>query len=210
VDVGTLVHGLFIVTAVFGVGVTAVDLLGLLGDHDDGGHHGDHGGLESGGHANGHDIGTDADIASDGHGGAHSLLFLLRNLRLAVYFCVGFGVLGLAAEFTGSGLIGALSWAGVGGVACAFLARAFFRFQSRDVDSSLREHELLAQPAKVIIPLSGKDMGKIRARLGQLTVERYALAESADESYTQDESVEIVRITDECVYVRRLSEPSDG
>jgi len=46
-------------------------------------------------------------------------------------------------------------------------------------------------------------MGKVRVLIGQIIVERYALAEDAWESFRTDDLVEIVRVTDECVYVRR-------
>lgn len=201
----TLIHGLFVATAVFGVGVTLIDLLGLLGDHGDDGHGSDgHGG---GGHGGGD--GSSGTVFTEGsepgQGGHGTILVLLRSLRLTVYFCLGFGLLGLAAGYTGSGTLGSLAWALPGGLASALLARMFFRFQSRDVDSSVREDELLAHGAEVTIALSDSDMGRIRARLGQSTVERYALAEDPGTQVAAGEQVEIVRITDDCVYVRRVA-----
>lgn len=199
-ELTSLLHGAYVVAAVFGFGVMAVDMLGLLGDHDTGGDgaHG-HG-------ADGHQLSGDLD--ADGHHGSHgshtSILMLLSRMRLAVYFCVGFGALGLAAEFTGPGVVRSLVWAVVGGALATFLARLMFKFQSRDVDSSLAESELLAQQAKVIIALAGTDMGKVRVQLGQMTVERYALCDNPDDEFGVDAEVEIVRISDECVYVRAV------
>jgi membrane protein implicated in regulation of membrane protease activity len=100
-------------------------------------------------------------------------------------------------------VLGSLAWAVPGGIVAALLARAFFRFQQQDVDSSVRDEELLFERARVIAPISSKNMGKVRVRLAQAVVERYALAEDAGEAFRTDEVVEIVRVEEDCVYVRR-------
>lgn len=186
-------HGLYLFTTIFGVGVIAVDMLGLLGvEH---GHDAADGAADGGG-ASGED--------ADGDGSGHTpVLSILRYLRLAVYFSLGFGPLGLVAEATGSGGLSSLLWSVPGGIAAGFLARLFFRFQQEDVDSSVREDELLLEQGRVIVPFTSRDMGKVRVRMGQIIVERYALAEDEWESFRTDDLVEIVRVTDECVYVRR-------
>jgi len=184
-------HGVYIFTAIFGVGVTAVDLLGLFG-HDNG---------DSGG-----DIATGTETHGAGGEAVH-FLSVLRYLRTGVYFCLGFGPLGLAAEVLVSSVLGGLAWAIAGGITSAVLAGLFFRFQQHDVDSSIREAELLLERARVIVPLSHTHMGKVRAQMGQVIVERYALAEETWETFRTDDLVEIVRVTDDCVYVCR-AEPS--
>jgi hypothetical protein len=178
-------HGLYLFTSIFGIGVTAIDMLGLLGTGE-----------------------SDADGAADGDGAAESgghmpVLSVLRYLRIAVYFSLGFGPLGLVAEATGSGGLWSLLWSVPGGVAAGILARLFFRFQQDDVDSSVREGDLLLERGRVIVPISSRDMGKVRVKMGQIIVERYALAEDEWESLQTDDVVEIVRVTDDCVYVRR-------
>jgi membrane protein implicated in regulation of membrane protease activity len=184
--------GLYFFATVFGVGVTAVDMLGILGN---GGHHA-HGAQGDHGH-----------VAHDGvHHGAHvPLLSILRYLRMGVYFALGFGPLGLIAETTGVGVLGSLAWAVLGGIAATLLARAFFRFQQQDMDSSVRDEELLFERARVIASISGKNMGKVRVKLGQAVVERYALAEDAGEAFRTNDVVEIVRVEEDCVYVRRAA-----
>jgi len=120
-------HGLYLFTTIFGVGVIAVDMLGLLGTGD-----ANADGDGDGGGADGEDAGGDGD------GGAHTpVLSVLRYLRLAVYFSLGFGPLGLVAEATGSGGLSRLLWSVPGRLAAGFLARLFFRFQQQDVDSSV-------------------------------------------------------------------------
>jgi hypothetical protein len=185
-------QGLYVFSAIFGIGVTFVDMLGILGGgHDHGaGHHADPG-----------------DTAHDGaqHSAPTPLLSILRYLRMAVYFSLGFGPLGLIATATGAGALGSLAWAVPGGLAAAALAHAFFRFQQRDLDSSVRDEELLFERGRVIVPLSSTTMGKVRIKLGQAVVERYALAEDAGDAFRTDDVIEIVRVEDDCVYVRRAA-----
>jgi hypothetical protein len=107
------------------------------------------------------------------------------------------------AEWTGASVLRSLAWAVPGGVIAAYLARLFFRFQQHDVNSQVLESELLLERAQVIVPLSNTNMGKVRIKMGQLVMERYALAEDEWETFKVDDQAEIVRVTDECVYVRR-------
>ncbi|MDA1190740.1 MAG: hypothetical protein O3A46_03535, partial [Candidatus Poribacteria bacterium] len=46
-------------------------------------------------------------------------------------------------------------------------------------------------------------MGKIRVKIGQSVAERYALAAEPGDAFRTDDTVEIVRVTPDCVYVRR-------
>lgn len=189
-----MVQGLFWFTAIFGVGVTLIDLLGLLG---------------SGGQAVGGDDGSAAgdgaggEGAGEGSGGAPVLSFL-RYVRTAVYFCLGFGPFGLASTAFGSGPVGSLIWALAGGSAVAVLARLFFRLQRTDLDSSVKEEELLFEQATVIAPITDGGMGKVRISLGQSVAERYALAENPEERFAVDARVQVAQVTDRCVYVCAL------
>ena len=181
-------HGLFIFTTVFSVGVIAIDMLGLFGADD-----------------SASTADTDADTSTDEPQAGESgpLLSLLRYLRIGIYFALGFGPVGLVAEWTGASALGSLAWAIPGGVVSAWLARLFFRFQQEDVDSRIPEDQLLLERAQVIVPLSNTNMGKVRVTLGQSVMERYALAEDEKDSFQTNDQVEIVRITDDCLYVRR-------
>ncbi len=192
-DVPGWLQGAYLFTTVFGGGVTAIDLLGLLGEH---GHdHAEH---------NGHT----GEASADAHGdtpGQSSLLIVLRYLRIVVYFSLGFGPLGLVASATGCGFLGSLAWALSGGLLAALLARIFFRWQQHDVDSTVQDVELLAERAVVLVPLSHTTMGRVRLTLAQSVVERYALAEQAGEAFATEDIVEVVRVTDDCVYVQRAT-----
>lgn len=173
---------LYIFAAVFGVGVTLVDMLGLLGDSDDG---------------------ASEDADGDGVGEVQApVLSFMRWLRVVVYFCLGFGPFGLVAARMGNGSAGTLLWAVGGGVVTGAVARAFFRFQGKVVDSSLDDDEMLFEQAYVTVPVSDMDMGRVRVHIGQTVAERFALAADPDTFYAADEEVRIVSVTDDCVYVR--------
>lgn len=175
---------LYIFATVFGVGVTLVDLFGLLGGDDAEG-------------------GASGDDGDDGAGGAsHApLLSVLRYLRTFVYFCLGFGPFGLVAGKMGNGATPTLVWALGGGAVVAVMARAFFRFQNTVIDSSVGDDDVLFEQASVTVPLSDTDMGRVRIHLGQAVVERYALASEPNTFFATDDVVQIVSIADDCVYV---------
>jgi hypothetical protein len=204
-------HGFYLFTAIFGVGVTVIDLIGLLGGTGHG-HHGvvshhsgdDHSGGVGHTHAD-HSV-HEGDAAGYTHIGLHHvpLLSVLRYLRIFVYFSLGFGPVGLMAEASGWGLLGSLMWSVPAGIVAALLGLAFFKFQQRDVDSSIQIEDLFLGSARVIIPISRGNMGKVRVHIGQSVAERYALAEDTQDSFPVDAQVQIVRVTDDCVYVRRM------
>lgn len=182
-----MLQTLYWFTAIFGVGVTVVDLLGLIGSGGD---------QASGDQASGEDAGES--------GGGAPVLSFLRYVRTAIYFCLGFGPFGIASTAFGAGAAGSLVWALAGGSAVAVLARLFFRLQRTDLDSSIEEEELLFEEATVIAPIAGGGMGKVRIRLGQSVAERYALAENPEERFAVDARVQVAQVTDRCVYVRGL------
>ena len=187
-----MLTGLFWFATIFGVGVTVIDLLGLIGggsgeDGGDGGDQGDNGGEDG----------------SQGEVGGAPVLSFLRWARTLVYFCLGFGPFGLAAGAFGSGAGGRLVWSLAGGAAMAVLARLFFRFQRTRLDSSLQDDELLLEPATVIVAIAAGGMGKVRVHFGQSVAERYARAEQADQEFAVDDRVIVSQVTDQCVYVRR-------
>ena len=187
-----MLTGLFWLTAIFGVGVTVVDLLGMIGGgSDDGGASGDDGAGDGGGQDGG------------GAGGGAPVLSFLRWLRTLVYFCLGFGPFGLAAGAFGSGPVASLVWSLAGGVSMSVLARLFFRLQRTRLDSSLHDEELLMEQATVIVPIAAGSMGRVRVHFGQSVTDRFARAEDGAEEFASGDRVVIARITEQCVWVRK-------
>jgi membrane protein implicated in regulation of membrane protease activity len=207
---------IFIASTVFSVGVVLLDFFGVLGGHHDGetsgdvtvGHlGGDHtaGDLTGAGHPDaGH--ATEDQSGPIHHGpdqyGAGPILSALVYLRLFVYFCLGFGPMGLVALATGRNAFASLLLAIPVGVAAVFLAQAFFRFQRQDTDSQLTSADLVGQTATVIVPLDDRTMGKVRILVGPVVSEQYALAAQPGAAFKSGDQVMISSVTDECVYVR--------
>ena len=123
-------------------------------------------------------------------------------MRLFVYFCLGFGPMGLVALATGRSAIASLLLAIPVGVAAVFLAQAFFRFQRQDTDSQLTSADLVGQTGTVIVPLDDRTMGKVRILVGPVVAEQYALAAHPGAAFKTGDQVMVTSVTDECVYVR--------
>ena len=134
--------------------------------------------------------------------GAGPILSALSYLRLFVYFCLGFGPMGLVALATGRSAIASLLLAIPVGVAAVFLAQTFFRFQRQDTDSQLTSADLVGQTGTVIVPLDDKTMGKVRILVGPVVAEQYALAAHPGAAFKNGDQVMVSSVTDECVYVR--------
>ena len=207
---------IFIASTVFSVGVVLLDFFGVLGGHHDGetsgdvtvGHlGGDHtaADLAGAGHPDaGHETGDQSGPLHHGPDqyGAGPILSALVYLRLFVYFCLGFGPMGLVALATGRSAFASLLLAIPVGVAAVFLAQAFFRFQRQDTDSQLASADLIGQTATVIVPLDDRTMGKVRILVGPVVTEQYALAAHPGAAFKNGDQVMISSVTDECVYVR--------
>ncbi len=200
---------LFIAATVFAAGVVLLDLFGVLGGHQvDAGHIDgdmaaalDHAGDgHDGGPDSGHDAGHEHAHADAGH--AIPILSVLAYLRLLVYFCLGFGPTGWVGMASGWSPLLSLALATPVGLAAVFLAQAFFRFQRRDTDSQIAREELLTAEATVVVPLDYDTMGKVRIKSGLNVTDRFALAAEPGKQFAKGTPVRIVRVTDECVYVR--------
>lgn len=218
----SFISSLYVASAVFGVGVLIIDFIGLLGGHDD---HGgtqdaafDDGGGDNGGEAgedladasadqpdsdegaSDHDQADDAGSTSIETGGV-LVLSGLRYLRSLVYFCVGFGPVGLLALWKGYGPPVSLLWSVPVGLGSVFVVRRILRLQTKATDSSLRPEDLIMSKATVLVPLSKGSMGKVRVEVGMGVSEQYALPERDGESFERGERVYVARVSDECVYV---------
>ena len=174
-----MLTGLFWFATILGVGVTVIDLLGLIGD------------------------GSGEDAGDGGEVGGAPVLSFLRGARTLVYYCLGFGPFGLAAGAFGSGFGGRLGWSLAGGAAMAVLARLFFRFQGAPGSTpSCRTRNCCwsRRPSSWRSRLAG--WARCGVHFGQSVAERYARAEQADREFAVDDRVVVSQVTDQCVYVR--------
>ena len=202
----------FIGASVFSVGVVALDFLGIFGEGesghadgggDGGGFHGDDTGADAGGDHDGDADGDGGSVHTSGHLEAHGspVLSVLAYLRMAVYFCLGFGPTGWVALSTEWSPFAALALAVPMGVLATLAAQVFFRFQRSNTNSSVERADLVNEAATVTVSLTDKDMGKVRIKTGMAVMEQYALAANPGGSFQKGETVRIAKVTPECVYV---------
>ncbi len=140
----------------------------------------------------------DSHDLSIGHG---SVLEAIRYLRMFVYFCLGFGLVGLAMLFSDRLPLTSLIGAGIAGLATVLLARLFYRFQPKDTGNVLTDQELVLEEGVVIVPLSDEVMGKIRVSLGMEVREVYAQAAHHGEKFERGAEVRVISLGEGCVYV---------
>ena len=242
---------IYIATAIFGVGVTLVDMFGILGSHSDddmdGGDHsgddmdtGDHSADDSDGdfdsdNTDGDDIDSDVggdihgdhtDDSSDDHGDdiedgsddhshnegsivAHDnirhkknpVLRLLTILRTLVYFSFGFGPVGWIVYSTDQNSLTSLFFSIPSGIVFAIVGRLLKKLQTQELDSQVKDEELLMEKAEVLVTISNGELGKVRVNLDNTYIERYAKAKIKNEVYSVGTEVRVVDITDQYVIV---------
>ncbi len=227
----TIVLGVFILATVFSVGAVLLESLGLLGDWGDqmdaGGGAGDGGGGDSGSEADDGDGGGggEAGAAGSATGGATApprepgaasgahlaprLFKLLWYMRLSMFFCLGFGPVGLVATFAGARWVASLAWALPAGLIAGGMTWGLFRLQQREFDSTVHEHELVGRTGQVIISIPPGEFGRVRIELEQLMRERYARADEPGHHIAKGERVRISRVEDGCVYVQPLGDEQE-
>lgn len=225
----------YIACAVFGVGVTLIDMLGILGDlfhegdhsgadHDsDSGHDAiDHGDMDAGVHGDhGHGDHEHGDLHGEHHGiergesgsvASHEqyqeryfLLQVLSTARSLVHFSVGFGPVGLVALATGRSPANSLAWSiPVGIVTCAG-GRLLRRIQRSELDSQLKEEDLIMEQGVVSVSIKNGQLGKVRIRLEGAYAERFARAKNPQENFPVGSQIRIVDVAEDCVYVEKDS-----
>ncbi len=217
---------LYIAASVFGIGVTLLDLLGILGHsgghggghdsdaQDSGGHDaGAHGAIEHDAGVHGaveHDDGTHQTAAQEaapssllGHQPPQRPIGLraLTALRTVVYFSFGFGPMGWISHSMSGSLLASLAWSIPTGILFAGAGLVLRRIQRSTLDSQVSDAELLMEEAEVTVPIEPGLIGKVRVKA--LSVERFARAKEAEESYAVGEKVRVVSLADDLLVVSR-------
>ena len=185
---------LFVATTIFGVGVTTIDLLGLMGDQDSSDSDADASGDDTGGEADfdaeGGADDSDADSDGDdaeghtsvaGHDRRQSrnpFLKILSALRNLVYFSLGFGPTGWFALGTGESAAAALLWSGGVGIVVLTGARLLRRVLRSELSSEIHDTDLLTEQGEVIVTVNPNELGKVRISVGGTYVDRYARSKS--------------------------------
>lgn len=200
--------GIFFVTlTVFGLGVTAIDFLGLLGhhggDHQDGSaedactdSEGHHGHTEHEGH-HGSYLGADKT-------GLRLITGLLGVLRTAVYFALGAGPTGLFALLTKHTRPASLLWSLAGGAFIAVLARLLRRLLRRDLDSSIKPGEFILEKGILLTPIAPGAMGKALVRQFGKETELYVRCRDPRLGFLKGSEIRIVDCDDSLYWIEPL------
>jgi len=205
---------IYIFATVFGLGVLLVDMFmmftGSVGgdDHGGGGDH-DGGGDDGGGDDAGATEVIDAAHASvhpegsyvSHHQSSRRGTFILRTLgifRHFIYFCIGFGPIGLYAEATHQS---APLLAVAVGIVVALIAAAFRRFQSDKLDSTVKDAELLMEQGKVLVSINPGQMGKVRIHFGGMNIDRFARAKNSTDAFKVGDKIQVHEVKEDIVVV---------
>jgi hypothetical protein len=190
------VYVLYSALAVFGLGVTVIDFLGLMdhaAGHDGcGDQAGDHDGADhdaDGGHE------TDAHhgpVLAPGGAGLRFLTAFFGLLRIGVYFSLGAGPTGLFALFMGLGTVKSLLWSAGAGAGLAVLARLLRRLVRRELDSSIKSGELLMEKAVILIPVAPGKTGKALVRQFGREREIYVRCRDQEAAFAKGSEARIV------------------
>lgn len=211
---------LYIATTIFGVGVKIVDIFGLFGDDDDDDGNGfdedvDGGqGEESGADfENGaDDIGQDAGT-SDAEGDSDSIIYREKSkagdrivtfisiLRYTVYFCLGFGPVGLFYVLTYEKSLTSLYYSLSMGIVVVIIVKIVRKILIKELDSHFSDKEFIMEKAVVIVTIGKNSMGRIRINYAGSYQDRYARNINGDQVIPKNTNVRIVDLTDECFIV---------
>lgn len=219
---------LYSALAVFGLGVTVVDLFGVFdqaaASDDEGGPDGDEadGTADAGDAADAPDggdgeagpEGAEAPAASQaargslvvgGQKGVRAVAKLIGTLRIGVYFSLGAGPTGLFALLTGVAPTASLAWAAGAGAFIAVLVKALRSFARRDLDSTVGQEEYLMDEAAVTVPVTPGAMGRAVVRRYGREAELYVRCKDPKAGLAKGARVRIVDLDESFYWVEELS-----
>lgn len=226
--------GFFIVVTAFGLGVLVLESVGLLvsdgADADAGSDAGagadsaDGGGMDDGdagashylhSAASAYDGSTDPGIAvgprrrARGSRRGAGVFRMLLALRMVVYFCCGFGPVGLASLLVGQTLALAVAAGAGAGVVIMAVAWLWIRLQRRELDSSIPDRDLVGAHASVTIAIAPGATGRVRIKLAQTVMDRYAVTRAPSRAIAKGEAVTITGLSGPDVVVQPAA-PQSG
>lgn len=195
---------LYLFALIFGLLVIIIDLFVAFGGDDDGADP-DSGGEDSGGEDSGGEDGGGEDAGDLGgedqavvltHANKGRIVYKLLNLlRLFVYFCVGFGAVGVFGVLTNNPFGKTLIFSSLTGAALIAIVKVISRLQNKVTDSQLKEGELLFAEAEVIVSIAPGKLGKVRVKTGGTYHDLFAKGEDVKKSYGKGSTVYVVDIT---------------
>ncbi len=201
--------------AVFGLGVTVVDLFGVFDQaesqaEDAGDAPGDDGSPENGDHSLVEQ--SQAPATRDDRGsyvahaeaGTRTVAKAIGLLRAGVYFSLGAGPTGLFALLTGTPLLQSAFWAAGAGMFIAVLAKVLRSFVRRDLDSTIKPEELLMDTARITVSIQPGAMGKAVVKSYGKDTEIYVRCKDPAVSLPKGRDARIVDMDEDCYWVEEL------
>ncbi|MBU1238287.1 NfeD family protein [Myxococcota bacterium] len=165
--------------------------------------HGDFGGADAHGdvghvdtHIDGH---GDSDTSIDGPG-VMDVLFLMFSIRFWSFFIAFFGLTGVGLSLIRGGGLITMIFAIIMGLIAGYGVSYLFRFMSRaNVSTDVTYGDMIGQTAKVLLPISPEEKGKVRIIVkGQITD---MAAYTKEISFAVGDEVTVVSIEDNKVVV---------
>lgn len=203
----------FIATTIFGVGVTVLDLFGVIGDRGDetdgaddstdeadGGDEGDADQVDDGEESDGAD-GRPAVLGHDERRRRNPILGILGALRTLVYFCLGFGPVGWFAVATGETALASLAWSVPVGAAVMVGGRLVRRVVRRELSSDVKDSDLLMETGKVTVTIEPDRLGRVRVHLAGTYADRYARSVKGSPTLRPGTPIRVVDLTEDCIIV---------
>ena len=193
---------LFIGATVFGAGVTLVDMIGGLGDGD-GDSDSDSDGADDGDFGDGDDGGEEGSVAGhDAKRRGNPFMAFLSAMRNVVYFCLGFGPVGWFATATNMPLLETLAWSGAGGVVVLVLVRLLRGVLRQELNSEIKDSDLLMETGEVTVSIQPGAMGKVRLTVGGSYVDRFAKSRD-EEALVPGTKIRVTDIDDDSIVVEK-------
>ena len=129
------------------------------------------------------------------------VLASLTFVRSLVYFCLGFGPVGWFAIATTARIGESLAWSIPVGLLTVVGTRALRRLMRRELNSEVQTSELLMERGVVIVSIGREQMGKVRVKLGDIYVDRFARSSDPERAIAVGTAVRVTDVSDECIFV---------
>lgn len=212
---------------VLSVGVLIVDLLGLVdhGQNPDAVDGANDSSIDTtnsdGANATSHTLMTHGlDYAGEGHDTTHvvstvmqdkpvqgSMVFkALTLLRSTVYFCAEFGSVALFAWMLKMSPLSSLLWSIPTGIASIVPTRLLMQLFKKEIDSTVKEHELLMEHGVVTVSIVKGEISKVRINLNGHYVDRYAKAKHLNDSIPLGSNIYVCDIEEDYLIVEKEGE----
>ncbi|MDC7222175.1 MAG: hypothetical protein PQJ60_00470, partial [Spirochaetales bacterium] len=178
--------GIYLFSLIFGFLVVIIDMFGILGDQDEGDEgEGDQADLN----------GDDQAVVMPDLNRGRWVYKALNVLRRFVYFCCGFGAVGVYGSLTENGFLNTLLYSVGTGLVLLAVVRLISRLQSRYTDSQLNNGDLLFAEAEVLVSIAPGKLGKVRVKTGGAYHDLFARGEDRERAYSRGSRVFVVDMT---------------